>query len=431
MNRWNACLGAALVATLSHAISWLPTVGETAYINLSNQTQFLGVGPMQYRKPDLTFVQGDYRTVVLINDQWILTARHNHPGPTNIGVVTIAGRTYDTSNWIQYPAGGVNTGWNGDPENGFDVAVAKLDRRCTNVLPTPILLTDTAGGQVCTFLGQGIGGPGTTGAVGSSQRRRAGTNLMELIAGQANVLYSDFDDGAVANNVLSPYTGSPATATTHEGQLCSGDSGGPVMVLDSGSWKIAAINSANGRFDSGTNYTIFGGVSVFSKVFPCTGWIASSTVIPGKVYGMVTLSGAGAGTSTDIPVTVEVRDNTTGAVVQTWPNVALAPDGRFSFVTALRGTYKLAVKGDRWIKGVSGSITITNTESGPAAVVLYPGDVNSDNRVNLTDFSQLSTAYGSTPASPNWNARADFNLDARVNLSDFSLLSSNYGKIGA
>jgi hypothetical protein len=51
-----------------------------------------------------------------------------------------------------------------------------------------------------------------------------------------------------------------------------------------------------------------------------------------------------------------------------------------------------------------------------------PGDLNSDNTVNVTDLSILLSNYGTT------NASADINNDGSVNVLDMSILLSNYGK---
>src|SRR4051812_17905853 len=50
-----------------------------------------------------------------------------------------------------------------------------------------------------------------------------------------------------------------------------------------------------------------------------------------------------------------------------------------------------------------------------------PGDLNSDNTVNITDLSILLSNYGTS------NASADINNDGTVNILDLSVLLSNYG----
>jgi len=51
-----------------------------------------------------------------------------------------------------------------------------------------------------------------------------------------------------------------------------------------------------------------------------------------------------------------------------------------------------------------------------------PGDINSDNKVNLTDLSQLLSKWNTT------DSNSDVNADGKVNLQDLSLLLSNWNK---
>lgn len=411
-------------------IQWLHTVGEQPYIDLSNQSQFLSVGVMKYRLSDGTFVPNDQRTVILINDEWILTARHNYPG-ANTGVVTIAGRDYVTSGWVQYPVKTTTVpGYDpADATNGFDVALARLDRRCTNCVPMGLLQTDTSGGMNTTIVGYGAGGPGNLGQQSGSYKRRAGTNVLEDV-GFPNTIWCDFDDGTAAGNSFFSYTGSSATPTPFECQLGNGDSGGPATVQVNGQTVVAAINLGIGTDVTNGNPTVYGSYSAFSKVFPTLPWISTTTNVPGKVAGKVTLASAIAGSTADLPITIEVRNVGSSTALES-RTVQLSPDGSYSFVSPLRGNYALAFKGDRWLRSVTSTMSIQSAQTDGVNITLTPGDVNGDNTINLTDFSQLSSAYGATPASPFWNAHADLNLDGTVNLVDFSLLSTNYGKSGS
>lgn len=62
--------------------------------------------------------------------------------------------------------------------------------------------------------------------------------------------------------------------------------------------------------------------------------------------------------------------------------------------------------------------------------VLINGDVNGDDTVNIADFLALRAAFGSSPASANWNRNADLNGDGSVNVSDFLILRAGFGKSG-
>jgi len=60
--------------------------------------------------------------------------------------------------------------------------------------------------------------------------------------------------------------------------------------------------------------------------------------------------------------------------------------------------------------------------------VKVPGDLNGDGVVDILDAILLSIAYGSSPATPNWNPDADLNGDNVVNILDAILLGNYFGR---
>ncbi|MEO1128244.1 MAG: dockerin type I domain-containing protein [Planctomycetota bacterium] len=59
-----------------------------------------------------------------------------------------------------------------------------------------------------------------------------------------------------------------------------------------------------------------------------------------------------------------------------------------------------------------------------------PGDVNGDNRTDLTDFSLLAQNFGATGlphGSGESRTLGDLNDDGSVNLSDFTILAQDFG----
>lgn len=95
-------------------------------------------------------------------------------------------------------------------------------------------------------------------------------------------------------------------------------------------------------------------------------------------------------------------------------------------------TYTAYIKGPAQIATSSAFVmnsAVSNLNSGES-VTLLTGDLNDDNIINSADFTILRNVYGSTPASENWNANADFNLDSVVNTYDLAYIIKNMGQTG-
>lgn len=76
-------------------------------------------------------------------------------------------------------------------------------------------------------------------------------------------------------------------------------------------------------------------------------------------------------------------------------------------------------------------LTLNLLHDGPANILVdwrIPGDVDGDGKVDASDLTELSAAYGSTSASPNWNQNCDFNRDNIISVLDLYPLGKNYGK---
>ena len=68
------------------------------------------------------------------------------------------------------------------------------------------------------------------------------------------------------------------------------------------------------------------------------------------------------------------------------------------------------------------------TSSGTTTVTVFlEGDVNGDCKVDIVDLANVGAAFGSTPASPNWNQAADLNHDGKVDIVDLVIVASNFG----
>jgi hypothetical protein len=104
--------------------------------------------------------------------------------------------------------------------------------------------------------------------------------------------------------------------------------------------------------------------------------------------------------------------------------------GGFTVCNVQPGTYGIAIKSWNTLSSLKSGVVLsagsTNVNLGP----LPSGDINNDNRVNITDYSLLAAAYRTVTGDAAYNALADFNKDGRVDLRDFSVLASHYSQVG-
>lgn len=109
--------------------------------------------------------------------------------------------------------------------------------------------------------------------------------------------------------------------------------------------------------------------------------------------------------------------------------VVLGPNGEFAAHAPGRDTYDVAVQPPGFLRRVFRVNTGNGMHAGNV-VGLTVGDLDGSNSVNVADFLLFRAAYGSTPASQNWNAYADLTGDAVVNVLDFIVLRRNLGRTG-
>ncbi|MCE9559216.1 MAG: trypsin-like serine protease [Armatimonadetes bacterium] len=359
---------------------------------------------------------------ILINDEWMLTAGHLYTGNIT-GSIKLGGITYVANGFVRDPL------YNGgDIPLGYDFTLAKLTTRCLNVAPVKVFAGNPVG-MLGYVVGLGLTGTGSVGATTGSQGVvRAGTNIIEDFVDYPNDVWTDFDDGTAVNNALP---GSTSTVTALEGQIASGDSGGGIFVVGpSGKYELVGVNSVSGRF-SGSNPDLYGGISGFAKVSLRLSWINSTIEAgsAGKVSGFVNLQGL-VGSPQGMNTEIVIRDISTNNVLDT-RTVPLAIDGSYSFVSPLRGNYKIGFKTPTGLRQSLASVPITSGWTQNQNVTLTNGDVVNDNVVDLSDYTAVAIAFNATVGNPNWNASADLNRDGIVDLSDYTIVVSNFNAIGA
>jgi hypothetical protein len=131
-----------------------------------------------------------------------------------------------------------------------------------------------------------------------------------------------------------------------------------------------------------------------------------------------------------LPLTLTL---TLGASVTTFANQVVNASGVFTVPlgTLPAGSYTWRTKGPLWLAN-SGTVTlsgapVTTQEMG----VQRAGDVNSDNLVDVADFTLLRAGYGLLCNNASYEGRADYNGDCVVDVTDFTLLRGNFGQTGA
>lgn len=129
------------------------------------------------------------------------------------------------------------------------------------------------------------------------------------------------------------------------------------------------------------------------------------------------------GPLTNVSATIEFRDPSTGLTLYTEAG-HLASDGTLSALVP-PGTYDIALKGDRWLREIVESVFVADGAEPTAFVLRYSGDVDSDNRVSVSDLSTVLLAFAQASDGP-------VNVDGvgLVDLQDLAIVMSNYGRIG-
>jgi hypothetical protein len=124
-----------------------------------------------------------------------------------------------------------------------------------------------------------------------------------------------------------------------------------------------------------------------------------------------------------IPVLVEIRNPSTGGVIQSL-STALDAKSEFEVSTSQRGIFNIAAKASGWLSKAFLNQEITNSGVYHLTFGNIIGDVDGDNEIGPSDFEAVVNGFGSNdPAS-------DVDGDGEVGPSDFELIVAGFGTSG-
>jgi hypothetical protein len=109
----------------------------------------------------------------------------------------------------------------------------------------------------------------------------------------------------------------------------------------------------------------------------------------------------------------------------------LQADGSYNLGATPKGKYNLWCKAFNTLATVVANVDASAGNVSGVNVTLIPGDVNGDNKINITDLGMLADAFGTTSTSAKYNLAADLNNDGKVDIVDLGILADGFGKNGA
>lgn len=225
---------------------------DSSYRNLAAEPQFAPVGYYG--------AGGQYGSFTLIAPNWALTAAHvvdaNGNGQLDDGITTdvlrIGGQQRTVTEAVVPVGINGNRGWNGNINDGFDIALVRFDTPFAGITPASIYTSFQEIGKTITQVGYGSTGTGKTGAYlsGGTSNKRAGDNVVDRFVNFSNgatALGWDFDEPAPRES--DNHSGSTVPLDL-EYLIAGGDSGGGSFIFENNSWLLAGVHSGTYPFEN-------------------------------------------------------------------------------------------------------------------------------------------------------------------------------------
>lgn len=155
--------------------------------------------------------------------------------------------------------------------------------------------------------------------------------------------------------------------------------------------------------------------------------VTINQTVPTTITGTVSLQGRPVPPDASWITPLNVTFYFTGtSTVYKSVNVTTTNTGVFTVAGVDLYDWDIRVKGLHTLASRKNNVTVVTTTAPIDFGLLYEGDADGNNRINILDFSILATAYGKQSGQPGFDPRADFNNNGRIEILDFSLLATNY-----
>jgi uncharacterized repeat protein (TIGR02543 family) len=195
-------------------------------------------------------------------------------------------------------------------------------------------------------------------------------------------------------------------------------------------WRFSGWSSPDISFSSNTTNPVT--FSMPANMATVTGNFVKLT---GSLAIQVTPQGRTAGTSQfNIPITVWLhipRAVFTDAPVYTF-NKTTDNQGRINISDIEANIYDVRIKGLTSLRNKQAEVAVT--AGGTTSInlgALIEGDYNSDNEIDILDYTGFLPSYGSMINDPSYSTLSDFDSNGQVDDTDYNLLLNNYGQAGA
>ncbi|GLR19450.1 hypothetical protein GCM10007940_40660 [Portibacter lacus] len=128
-----------------------------------------------------------------------------------------------------------------------------------------------------------------------------------------------------------------------------------------------------------------------------------------------------------VPLSIKLYEQGTEIEVFSASSILTNNSAEFSVSEVPVGIFDIAIKNGHTLQKMFQGVEITppNTVH-DFLTALSEGDANNNNRIEILDFSILSSTFTKIEGDLGYDGRADFNEDNEITILDFGLLSSNY-----